>query len=191
MPYPSRLFRGFAPLLAERCFRAAAETTTPASSPMAMAPTERSAPMAGLMLSLGNTDASLGLSVDGEPTGLVGGGSLDDAACAMNSRKADQIPLDMYLMLDSSGSMTDFIADGKTTKWAAVQKALVAFVNDPDSAGLGVGLQYFPLTQPGAPEVCFASSECGTGGQVRTLWCPTHLLRDTHSLSGSVRLPAW
>ena len=117
------------------------------------------------MLSLGNSDASLGLSVDGAPTGLVGGGSLDDAACAMNSRKADQIPLDMYLMLDSSGSMTDFIADGKTTKWAAVQKALVAFVNNPDSAGLGVGLQYFPLTQPGAPEVCFASSECGTGGQ--------------------------
>jgi hypothetical protein len=119
----------------------------------------------GLVINPGNLDASLGLAVDGQGVGTVSNTSLEDAACASQSRKADQIPLDIYLMLDSSGSMTDFIADGKTTKWQAVQKAIVSFVNDPASAGLGVGLQYFPLTQPGVPELCYANGECGQNGQ--------------------------
>jgi hypothetical protein len=118
----------------------------------------------GIVLPSGG-DASLHLSVDGAPTGVIGGGSLDDAACATTTRKADQIPLDMYLMLDSSLSMTDFIADGKTTKWQAVQKALSSFLTAGSSAGLGVGLQYFPLIQPGVPAACFSTAECGAGGQ--------------------------
>ena len=36
-----------------------------------------------------------------------------------------------------------------TTKWDAVRDALIAFLQDPQSAGLGVGLQYFPLLAAG------------------------------------------
>jgi hypothetical protein len=104
------------------------------------------------------------VSADGAIQGSVGNGSLGDAACASESRTADRVPLDMYLMLDSSLSMSDFIADGVTSKWQAVQKALTAFVNDANSAGLGVGLQYFPLLQPGVPLTCFNNAECKTGG---------------------------
>jgi hypothetical protein len=34
---------------------------------------------------------------------------------------------------------------GTISKWATAVKTLTSFVNDPRSAGLGVGLQYFPL----------------------------------------------
>src|SRR5882724_5555254 len=73
-------------------------------------------------------DASIGTVGDGSIRGTVGDASLGDAACATESRSADRVPLDLYLMIDSSASMTDFLADGVTTKWTAVQKAISSFV---------------------------------------------------------------
>src|SRR5260221_59493 len=108
------------------------------------------------------SDAGNIISSDGSTP--VGTTNLGDAACATESRTADRVPLDMYLMLDSSLSMSDFIADGVTTKWQPVQKALTAFVNDANSSGLGVGLQYFPLVQPGARLSCLSNDECKTRG---------------------------
>jgi hypothetical protein len=118
----------------------------------------------GLGIVVGGSDASLGLTVDGEPTGLVGGGSLDDAACAKETRQGEQIPLDMYIMLDRSPSMMEFISDKMTTKWDAIRNAINSFLNDPASKGLGVGLQFFPLTQPNVPAECFAQPDCGKFG---------------------------
>jgi hypothetical protein len=66
-------------------------------------------------------------------------------------------------MIDSSSSMADLVAAGKS-KWRAVVSALEAFTNDPASAGLGVALQYFPLTSAGLPATCTASSQCGAAG---------------------------
>ncbi len=109
-------------------------------------------------------DASFGPIGDGAISGTVGDASLGDAACATESRSADRVPLDLYLMLDSSSSMTDFVADGVTSKWTAVQKAITSFVNATSSAGLGVGLQYFPLIHDGIPLTCFSNAECKTGG---------------------------
>jgi len=65
-------------------------------------------------------------------------------------------------MLDASGSMMDTTAAGPT-KWAAVKTALSGFVNDPKSAGIGVGLQIFPITHAGAP-ACTTSASCTVGG---------------------------
>jgi hypothetical protein len=90
--------------------------------------------------------------------------SLDSfAGCASTTELAKELPLDLYLMLDTSGSMDDLVAAQKS-KWNAVVSALTGFVNDPASAGIGVGLQYFPLTQAGLPTSCTASSQCGTAG---------------------------
>src|SRR5258706_3818400 len=119
------------------------------------------------------SDAGNIISSDGATP--VGTTNLGDAACATESRTADRVPLDMYLMLDSSLSMSDFIADGVTTKWQAVQKALTAFVNDANSSGLGVGLQYFPLVQPGVPLSCFNNAECKTGGPCSFLKACTNI----------------
>ena len=90
--------------------------------------------------------------------------SLDSfAGCASTTEQAKELPLDLYLMLDTSGSMDDLVAAQKS-KWNAVVTALTAFVNDPASAGIGVGLQYFPLTQTGLPTSCTMSSQCGAAG---------------------------
>ena len=91
---------------------------------------------------------------------VVGGATLGDAACAAQTQQAEKLPLDMYIMLDSSGSMTELTSSGQT-KWDAIGQALKAFLADPSSAGLGVGLQYFPLTTPGVPDSCAADSDCG------------------------------
>jgi hypothetical protein len=73
-----------------------------------------------------------------------GGGNSDGSACAAETQTADLVPLDLYIMLDKSGSM----GNGTGSKWEAVTTAMQAFVNDTASAGIGVGLQYFP----GSPE---------------------------------------
>jgi hypothetical protein len=62
--------------------------------------------------------------------------------CAAEAHKAEIVPLDLMLLVDSSGSMTG--SAGMRTKWETAQSALKSFVADPKSAGLGVGLQFFP-----------------------------------------------
>jgi Mg-chelatase subunit ChlD len=104
---------------------------------------------------------------DGSAPGTFGGDAAFSpdafAQCASSTQQAKELPLDLYLMLDSSGSMADLVANQKS-KWNAVVSALTAFLNDPASAGIGVGLQYFPLTQAGVPTSCTASSQCGAAG---------------------------
>jgi Mg-chelatase subunit ChlD len=86
-----------------------------------------------------------------------------DAACATQSAVAQTLPLDLYMMVDSSGSMTERTAAG-ATKWAAVQSAMTAFFNDPMSAGISVGLQYFPQIDPNARTTCASNADCGNFG---------------------------
>lgn len=102
----------------------------------------------------------------------TGGGA--DATCATQSAMAETLPLDLYLMMDTSGSMLDLTAAG-VTKWDAVRTAMTAFLNDPQSAGIGVGVQYFPQIQPNAPDLCTADGMCGAFGpcdRIRTCLGP-------------------
>lgn len=67
-------------------------------------------------------------------------GSADPfAGCLTSSKKADKIPLDMVIGLDTSFSM-DF-----DSKWTSVRAALKAFVENPAYSDLRVGLQFFPI----------------------------------------------
>jgi hypothetical protein len=79
-----------------------------------------------------------------------------DQKCAEDVHQAEQVPLDLLLLVDTSGSMGK--STGMSTKWALVHDALVGFVKDPKSAGLGVGLQFFPL-DPRAE--CTSDDDCG------------------------------
>ena len=88
---------------------------------------------------------------------------VDGSACAEEVRKAELLPLDMYVLLDKSASMLEPTGSGPT-KWAAISAALAAFVQDPGSTGLGVGIQYFPLLKPGVPATCTTHAQCGTSG---------------------------
>jgi hypothetical protein len=87
----------------------------------------------------------------------VGGGS-----CAASTQKAQQIPLDMYVMLDKSGSMTTKV--GTSDRWTAVTNALGSFLKQPDTDGISVGIQYFAQPTPGAAmcgNFCSTDADCG------------------------------
>ena len=107
----------------------------------------------------GGPDSSIGTLADGST------GTVPDAlaACATDTQQAKQLPLDLYIMLDTSGSMADTVT-GAQTKWDAVKDAMTSFVNDPSSAGIGVGVQYFPIAKAGVPASCASNAECGAGG---------------------------
>ena len=68
-----------------------------------------------------------------------------DAAsiCAAEAVRAEGTKLDLLVLMDGSGSMGDDV--GGSRKWDLVVNALRAFVNDPESAGIGVGLTYFGI----------------------------------------------
>ncbi len=69
--------------------------------------------------------------------------------------------LDMYLMLDSSGSMEDPTLTG-ATKWVATTAALEEFFGSAQASGLGIALSYFPFIDPTVPELCGPTgNECG------------------------------
>ncbi|MBK8999107.1 MAG: VWA domain-containing protein [Myxococcales bacterium] len=75
------------------------------------------------------------------------GGGVGDA-CAAITAKAEPKPLDMYIMLDKSGSMGTDCNIGATTasKWCYAVNALNGFFTSPSAPGMGVALQYFPIT---------------------------------------------
>jgi hypothetical protein len=91
-------------------------------------------------------------------------GEQDDvAACATETQRANPLPLDVHLMLDTSGSMSWVTASG-ASKWSQVRDALSAFANDPRSAGLRLAVSYFPIAKAGVPDTCTASAQClGSG----------------------------
>lgn len=112
----------------------------------------------------GGTDAS----IDGQ-AGLASDASLSSdatdnvlAGCATTSVRATQTPVDVYFVLDTSGSMDDLIGP-QESKWNAIVAALSAFIDDPASSGLGVALEYFPTTLPGVPSSCAGDQGCGSG----------------------------
>ena len=88
------------------------------------------------------------------------GGAMDAAAtnqrCAEEAHQAEIVPVDLMLLLDASGSMTE--SAGMGNKWEAAQSALSAFVRDPRSAGLGAGLQFYP---GGRERSCMTDMDCG------------------------------
>jgi hypothetical protein len=55
----------------------------------------------------------------------------------------------MFIMLDQSTSMNDIVTGTNQTRWQAVTTAIVNFLNSPDAAPTGVGIQYFGLPAPG------------------------------------------
>lgn len=103
----------------------------------------------------GAIDMGSGFTLSTGHAGGAGGGE----TCAGETSTAKLVALDVYLMLDVSGSMNE-VAFGGATKWEAITKALGAFFQDPRSAGVGVGLQRFPMKAPGVPDTCASSADC-------------------------------
>lgn len=96
----------------------------------------------GARAAAGNGAAGLSLSIGGATNGAAGGNP--GAVCKALVRDGQRVPVDMYFLVDSSGSMGEAVPGG--TKWEVVSSALVGFLNDPRNTGTGVGIGYFPST---------------------------------------------
>jgi hypothetical protein len=77
--------------------------------------------------------------------------------CAAEMHTAERPPIDLVLVVDQSPSMLFKI--GNRTKWDLAREALLAFLQDPRSAGLNVGLQIFPVPSRDSP--CASDDDCG------------------------------
>lgn len=130
--------------------------------------------------------AALSCSSDDAPNSPNGDGFLvgeagdspgtEAAACLGETREAEPVPLDIFLMLDISASMLEALpgsVDGGVTitKWDAVRGSLAAFARAPETAGIGIGLQYFPQSNEGVPPSCESNDECGPGGPCTNSLC--------------------
>jgi len=106
----------------------------------------------------GGSGNGSGTASGGAGGGFIGSGgsTLAGGSCAATVNKAEQVPLGMYLMMDKSGSM-----DG--AKWTAVTGAIKTFVDQPSAVGIGVGLQYFPLSSgvQCLATFCATDADCG------------------------------
>jgi hypothetical protein len=69
----------------------------------------------------------------GEPAGT----------CAGLILEPERLPLDLYFLIDSSGSMAE-PSSGAGSKWDLVTNSLVNFLSDAQTEQLGLGLGYFP-----------------------------------------------
>jgi hypothetical protein len=91
---------------------------------------------------------------DGSGNGGAGwdpGGGGTSGSCLSEVRRGEQVPLDIYIMFDVSCSMgcsqwktgPGQCCDDSDARIIGVRAALEAFLNDPASTGIGVGLGYF------------------------------------------------
>jgi hypothetical protein len=96
--------------------------------------------------------------------------------CAAQAFTAKSIPIDLLLLLDRSGSMVA-PTPGGDSKWRLAQQAIDAFVEDPGSTGLGVGLTVFPEDVP-----CVTDADCGPTGDLVV----GHICRGLEGCSGAM-----
>jgi hypothetical protein len=85
-----------------------------------------------------------------------------DGVCSTTMTAAEPVPLDLYVLMDSSKSMNDPTSAGPS-KWDAVRSAMNMFFADPAADGLGIALKYFPQEQNIAA-TCEMDSQCGSYG---------------------------
>ena len=159
----SKLARGIGVLLAlltgPGCGKPVIESAegTPGMPPGAAAGGSRPAPGGGP--SFGLPEPADGGTAEAGAGGVAAPGPGD--MCAEEVQAASLVPVDLLLLLDASGSMAEKI--GARSRWELARDALAAFVKDGRSAGLGVGLQLFPLHTRTCPDdgTCFLPSPGG------------------------------
>lgn len=117
----------------------------------------------------GGTDGGFDASFDAGPS------------CLPFRGRATLAELDVFVLLDTSGSMQESTSAG-VQKARAVAAALSDFVRAPESAGVGVALTFFPFFDESVPEHCVRDAQCGESGSCDFLsacypsgdeWCRT------------------
>ncbi len=104
-----------------------------------------------------------GVGGAGAGSGSVGSGGFH--ACATATHEAEFVPVNMYFLLDKSGSMQS------GQKWLIAREAVQSFFASPSSAGLGIALRFFP------------DGECGDACDVNACASPNVPLGELTQLS--------
>ena len=100
-----------------------------------------------------NTGGSGNVNLDG------GGGTGNTSSCATATFDGELSPLDLFLMLDKSGSMDS----SQNNTWGPVTNAISQFVSLPNLTKLGMGFGLFPTppATPAAKGPCASNNDCG------------------------------
>jgi hypothetical protein len=93
------------------------------------------------------------------PDGGVPGGAGGSATCATETVLATRTPADLLFLVDVGPTIHQPFAGGTESKFLEAKKAMFDFLMDPRSAGLGVGLQFFPFGFIDKP--CVNFRDCG------------------------------
>ena len=93
----------------------------------------------GTGTSIGNSSSSGGSG--SIPGGITGCTNVDVQGCVGQSYEGENVPFDIYIMFDQSGSMNTDV--GCLTRLQEVQRAAASFLNDPKSRTICVGIGYF------------------------------------------------
>jgi hypothetical protein len=100
----------------------------------------------------------------------------DSTTCVATVVSGQLTPLDMYMMVDKStsmlgqGSMPCSSGSGQTC-WTDVKTAIKSFVASPSTAGIGVGIQYFPVLPTQYTNACTSDTQCGSYGPCVNSFC--------------------
>jgi hypothetical protein len=105
-----------------------------------------------------SSSTTISTPTTGSSTGAGGSTGIDpDAACGATKQGTTQIPTDIFILEDKSGSMQCPASDDtcdqnppmppvQPTRWTAFTNAVTTFVNSPNAMGISVGMGFFPLT---------------------------------------------
>lgn len=126
----------------------------------------------GTGLGIGGSQLDVGRG-GGAATGssnTSGGGTGDafdpNAACATSAADGEPVPVDLYFMVDITGSMNCPVPDVDAcdtdpgppkmgeSRWTVVSAALKSFLGDPKNQGLGVGMRFFPTQGRQINNIC-------------------------------------
>jgi hypothetical protein len=170
---PTALVAALSVLVAYGCGSDNSDSGT--SKEEATAGTGNEAGTAGSSAGSGGSSAGSGGSgfvFDGGMAGGAGGSGPvgDDAACAAQSMAAEKVPVDLYFMVDISGSMNCPVGPAGAncevdpgppyaaqTRWTEERAALKAFFGAPESSGLGAGIAFFPKNNASGQLACTAA----------------------------------
>jgi hypothetical protein len=139
--------------------RSSATTGGPTTSGAGGASATTTTGGAGMMTTTGASTTTGQIMTTGTTGAGTGGSGINpDAACASTKEGTTQIPTDVFIMQDHSGSMQCLATDdacqntpGTPSRWDEVSKAINTFVNSPGPAmaGIGVGIGFFPVNMGG------------------------------------------
>ncbi|HEV8551108.1 MAG TPA: VWA domain-containing protein [Polyangiaceae bacterium] len=114
-------------------------------------------------IAVGTSGGTTGQGSTGNaPSGLGTCDALSFDGCTGEGFEGESVPLDIYILFDTSGSMLNDV--GGMTRLQAIQRAAAEFLRDSASRGIGVGIGYFgfqPIGSTSCDEQAYATPAVG------------------------------